>query len=392
MSSSNSTRKSTIVSKMENSNNDLRPADASSSRLSTVRVALCHISPMILDAAITTEKCIKFIHEAADNEAHLAVFPETFIPAFPYWSPLLPPGEGHEFFVKMSKSSVYADGEEINAIRATAKARNTMVSIGISEKVRYSTATMFNANLIIDGNGEIVVHHRKLVPTFYEKLTWTPGDGYGLKVAEFPVKAPDGVANVKFSNLICGENTNSLARYSMIAQGTNFHISSWPAKSIMGSADSFLDNEDPATAEFGKFDPIHLNRIRCGSACVEGKCYGAIVSAFMTPAMIDSIESLAPEKVRKNIRNALECAPQGETVFLDPSGAVHHGFTVDKVTKVKTCVESLRHEEDVLYADLDMSATIEGKQYHDIVGMYQRFDVFDLKVNRARQQPADFHA
>jgi hypothetical protein len=214
-----------------------------------------------------------------------------------------------------------------------------------------------------------------------------------IKSAKFPVKAPDGVANVKFSNLICGENTNSLARYSMIAQGTNFHISSWPAKSIMGSAASFVGNKDPATAlaQFGKFDPIHLNRIRCGSACVEGKCYGAIVSAYMTSATIDTIASFAPEHAQKNIRIALGGASQGETVFLDTSGAVHHGFTVDKVTKVKTAVESLRHEEGVLYADLDMAATIEGKQYHDIVGMYQRLDVFDLKVNRARKQPVDFH-
>jgi nitrilase len=359
-----------------------------------VRAALCHVSPFILDAEKTTQKCITLIHEAADNGAHIVVFPETFLPAFPYWSPLLAPSEGHEFFIAMAKSSVYSDGREVDAIRAAAKERKIMVSLGISEKARYSAATLFNANLIIDISGDVVVHHRKLVPTFYEKLTWTPGDGHGLKTVEVTAQSADGVTGtVKFSTLICGENTNSLARYAMIAQGTRFHITCWPAKSIMGAASAgSADDLDVKKAKHGVFDNIHLNRIRCGSACVEGKAYGAICSALMFPDMVETIVSMSPSHAKEKVRLALEGSSQAESVFLDPSGTVIPGFTIDSTTGLKSHVESLRYDEGILYADMDMEATVEGKQYHDIVGMYQRLDVFDLKVITARRLPATFSA
>jgi nitrilase len=362
-------------------------SDHSSQQSPILRAALCHASPVLLDAEKTTEICINLIQEAADNGAHIVVFPETFLPAFPYWSPLIAPAEGHEFFLAMARSSVYSDGSEVNAIRAAAKGRNIMVSVGISEKARYSTATLFNTNLIIDGTGTVVVHHRKLVPTFYEKLTWTPGDGYGLKVAKTPLRHDGGAEHVKISNLICGENTNSLARFAMVAQGTNFHITSWPAKSIMGSASAAGENTGSKDAQFGKFDNIHLNRVRCGSTCVEGKAFGAICSAFMSHGMIESILAIAPPHAKETMRQAFKNASQAESVFLDPSGAVLPGFTIDARTGKQTEVESLRYEEGILYADMDMSATIEGKQYHDLVGMYQRFDVFDLKVNTSRNRP-----
>lgn len=72
----------------------------------------------------------------------------------------------------MAESSVLIDGPEVAALRAAAKSKAVTISIGISEKVKYSAATLFNTNLIIDGDGEIQVHHRKLMPTFFEKLTW----------------------------------------------------------------------------------------------------------------------------------------------------------------------------------------------------------------------------
>jgi predicted amidohydrolase len=91
---------------------------------------------------------------------------------------------------------------------------------------------------MISPAGEVLVHHRKLVPTFYEKLTWAPGDGHGLEVIDLPVES-SGVARVGM--LLCGENTDPLARYSMMAQGEQVHISTWPAKAPMHS---IRDNTD----------------------------------------------------------------------------------------------------------------------------------------------------
>ncbi len=84
----------------------------------------------------------------------------------------------------MAKESIFIDSEEMHAIQETAKQAGAIVSIGISEKVRYSTATLFNSNVAIGDDEEILVHHRKLMPTFFEKLTWSPGDGFGLCIAE----------------------------------------------------------------------------------------------------------------------------------------------------------------------------------------------------------------
>ncbi|KAJ5193161.1 hypothetical protein N7449_004353 [Penicillium cf. viridicatum] len=184
------------------------------------RVAACHVAPYFLSARKTTDKAISYVQRAAKNSAKLIVFPETYIAAFPVWSALRPPTENHDLFQQMVKESVYADGEEVDALRDTARETKTVISIGISEKSRTSTACLYNSNLIIGITGEILVHHRKLMPTFFEKLTWSPGDGHGLRVADTPYG--------RIGGLICGENTNPLARYSLMAQSEQIHISSWP--------------------------------------------------------------------------------------------------------------------------------------------------------------------
>lgn len=189
--------------------------------LPRLRAAACHASPVFLNSRDTTDKSISLIKQAYRADANLIVFPESFIPAFPIWSFLFAPTENHAFSQRMVQESIYADGEEIHAIKEAAKATGTVVSVGISEKVRYSTATLFNSNLIVGPDGEILVHHGKLMPTFFEKLVWSPGDGYGLRVADTKFG--------KIGALICGENTNPLARYSLMAMGEQVHISAWPA-------------------------------------------------------------------------------------------------------------------------------------------------------------------
>lgn len=108
-----------------------------------VRIAACHVTPVYMNARATTQKCLKHIREAAKNGAHIVVFPETYISAYPFWSVSVSPTEAHQFFIRMVAESVYADGEEIKAIRQAAKDLGVTVSIGISEKARYSSATLW---------------------------------------------------------------------------------------------------------------------------------------------------------------------------------------------------------------------------------------------------------
>jgi nitrilase len=359
------------------------------------RVAACHVSPIFLSAKQTTEKVISLIHSAAKNKANVIVFPESFIPAFPIWSALRAPTENHDLFKRMAKESLYADGEEIRSIQAAAKATKTIVSVGFSEKTRFSTANLYNSNLLISDEGEILVHHRKLMPTFFEKLTWSPGDGHGLRVAK--------TSYGKIGNLICGENTNPLARYALMAQGEQIHVSTWPAvwpTRVPSSASSSSSTSSKAASaeEEGEqrggaknYDNVAANRTRAAAHCFEAKCFGVLCSSFLDNQAIQTIASSsgssAPEE---SVIQALTDSPRGATLFLDPAGAPLPAFTICPQTGVQTPRECLQMEEGVLYADMDLDDCIEGKQYHDVVGGYQRLDVFQLRVNRERREPAVF--
>ncbi|CZS89385.1 related to aliphatic nitrilase [Rhynchosporium agropyri] len=358
-----------------------------------IRVAACHVSAVFLSAKGTTEKAISLIHQAAKNRANLVVFPETFIPAFPIWSSIRPPTENHGLFQKMAQQSIYIDGPEMSAIQAAAKKSTTIVSIGILEKVRYSAACLFNSNVIVGSDGEIMVHHRKLMPTFFEKLTWSPGDGYGLRVAETPFG--------KIGNLICGENTNPLARYSLMALGEELHISTWPAiwptrAPLPVEMEGFKEVEPTSASsndEVGKkgpvnYDNVAANRMRAAAHCFEAKCFGVLCSGRFDEMAIDLISEGSSNA--QHIRRTLEQSPAAATMFLDPTGALLPGYTIDTQSGKKLTKDFLQKEEDILYADMDLNDCIEGKQYHDVVGGYQRLDVFDLKVNRSRRVPASF--
>lgn len=366
-----------------------------------LRVAACHAAPIFLSARATTAKCITLIKEAVTAaKPNLVVFPESFVPGFPVWSALRPPTENHDLFKRMSKESIYLDdrGEELNALRATAKQHNVMLSIGVSEKVRYSSATLFNSNVLIGSDGELLIHHRKLMPTFFEKLTWVPGDGHGLRVADTKFG--------KIGNLICGENTNPLARYALMAQGEQVHISTWPAvwptRVVTGSTSTIV----PAVSELSNpviavestsarssatrgvnYDNVAANRTRAAAHCFEAKCFGVLNSAFLDRHAIEKIAAGA--KDAELVVSALERSPRGATMFLDPTGTLLPGFTVN-AAGTRQQVDFLQNEEGILYADLDMDECVEGKQYHDVVGGYQRLDVFQLKVNRTRRSPATF--
>ncbi|KAI0485616.1 carbon-nitrogen hydrolase [Xylaria cf. heliscus] len=350
-----------------------------------LRVAACHAAPIFLSARGTTDKAISLINRAATNNAHLVVFPETFIPAFPIWSAVRAPTENHHLFKRMALESIYADGEEMRAIREAARKHRTIVSLGFSEKTRHSSACLYNSNVIIGSDGQVLVHHRKLVATFFEKLTWSHGDGYGLRVCDTPVG--------RIGNLICGENTNPLARFSLMAQGEQVHISTWPAIWPTRAPSSSSDAETPSSSRPGgtgasNYDNVAANRIRAAAHCFEAKCFGVVCGGHLGADAVEVVVegSSNPEAVSKTLQSSSRAA----TLFLDPTGTQIRGFTVDAVTGAQTPTDLLQHEEDILYADMNLEDCIEGKQYHDVVGGYQRLDVFDLKVNRSRRAPVKF--
>ncbi|KAJ4323846.1 hypothetical protein N0V94_001630 [Neodidymelliopsis sp. IMI 364377] len=342
----------------------------------SIRVAACHAAPVFLSAKATTHKAVSLIKTASQNSANLVIFPETFIPAFPVWSAIRAPTQNHDLFRRMAEQSILADGEEIQALQSAAQETKTYLSVGISERTRFSSGTLFNSNIFIGPDGRVLNLHRKLMPTFFEKLTWAPGDGHGLKVVDTPFG--------KIGNLICGENTNPLARYSLIAQAEQLHISTWPA-----AWPTRVAPPDTAQETSNKnYDNVAANRIRAAAHCFEAKAFGVLCSGHLDEQAIAIIAAGTSDA--EHIRDILSVSQRGATMFLDPTGAVIPGFTVDGSTGNKTEVEFLQKEEGILYADLHLADCVEGKQYHDVVGGYQRHDVFKLTVNRERQVPIRF--
>jgi nitrilase len=317
-----------------------------------VRVAAAHAAPVFLDKAGTAAKACDLIGEAARHGAQLLAFPETFIPAFPVWAALWAPIHNHDLFLRMAANSIAIDGPEIESIRECARRHAMAVSIGFSELASYSPGCLWNSFALIDESGEIVNHHRKLVPTFYEKLIWSPGDGAGLRVV--PTRAG------RVGQLICGENTNPLARYALMAQQEQIHISSWPA---------IWPTRPPASG--ANYDNVAANRVRAAAHSFEAKVFGIVCAGFMDKAMRNFLVDRDPQ-----VAEIVDGSPRAASFFVNPTGA--------------SLGDTLQLEEGLAYAEFDLAECVEPKQFHDVVGYYNRFDVFSLTVKRTRIVPITF--
>jgi aliphatic nitrilase len=318
-----------------------------------VKVAAAHVAPVYLDTERTVDKACSLIAEAARVGAQLIAFPETFIPAFPIWTAIAAPILTHDLFKALAASAIEIDGPEMSCIRQAARRHRIIVSIGFNEGTEASIGCIWNSNALIGDDGVLLNHHRKLVPTYYEKLVWSNGDGAGLRVVETPIG--------RIGMLICGENTNPLARYTLMAQGEQIHISSyppvWPTKSASQS---------------GGYDLEQAIRIRAGAHSFEAKVFNVVASACVDKVMLNCLESVLGSAVLADI----EHTPRGVSVVIGPAG-----IPVSEVVS---------REEKILYCDIDLEECVEPKQFHDVVGYYNRFDIFRLEVDRSRRRPVNF--
>ncbi len=311
------------------------------------KAAAVQTAPVFLDTDATVDKTIGLIQEAASNGAKLVAFPEVFISGYPYWSWIGNPIEGSAWFERLARSAIEIPGPEISKIAQAAARHKINVVIGVNERNRNGIGTLYNTVVTIGEDGSILGRHRKLVPTWAEKLTWAPGDASALRVHETSV-GPLGA-------LACGENTNTLARFSLIAQGELMHVASYISLPV-------------APPDYDMADDI---KVRAAAHCFEGKLFTAVSCSTVSEEIIVALEKDFPRA-----RELLTRKNSAFSGFLGPDGRVIGQPLID--------------EEGIVYADIDLSRCIQPRQMHDIAGHYNRFDIFDLKVNRRPLQAARF--
>jgi aliphatic nitrilase len=316
------------------------------------KAAACHIASVFLDADATVDKGISFIREASKAGAALVAFPESFIPGFPVWAALRAPIENHDFFRSLAMQSVRKDGPEVTRLCAAAREHGVYVSTGISEGTDASVGCLWNSNLLIGPDGSIINHHRKLVPTFYEKLIWANGDARGLRVVQTEIG--------RLGMLICGENTNPLSRYALMAEGEQVHISTYPP----------IWPTRPPSDNTG-YDLRKAIEIRAGAHSFEAKVFNIVSSALADEKLIAAVA-----RDDNSIREIIERSPKSVSMILDPTGSVMS--------------EVISGEEGIVYGEIDTALSVEPKQFHDVVGYYNRFDIYDVKIDRSAREPARY--
>ncbi|ALM47702.1 aliphatic nitrilase [Flavobacterium psychrophilum] len=310
------------------------------------KAAAVQASPIFLNVDATVDKVISIIKEAAGNGASLVAFPEVFIAGYPYWNWIMTPVQGSKWYEKLYVNSITVPGPEVDRICEAAKETNTHIVIGVNERGQ-SFGELYNTNLIIDNKGNLVGKHRKLVPTWAEKLTWTGGDGSSLKVYNTEI-GPIGT-------LACGENTNTLARFALLAQGELIHIANYISLPVAPP----------------DYDMAEAIKIRAAAHSFEGKLFTIVSCSTITKEIIDIM--------KEDVPNAEELLTRKNSAFsgiIGPNGAVIGKPLID--------------EEGIVYADIDLSKCIQPKQMHDILGHYNRFDIFDLRVNTASRKNITF--
>jgi aliphatic nitrilase len=314
-----------------------------------VRVAAVQAASVFLDREGSTEKACRLIREAGANGARVIGFPEGFIPAHPVWyhHHAATGGLANKLSVALFKNSVEIPGPETDALCAAARDANAYVVIGVCEKLPNTLGTMFNTQLYIGPDGRLIRKHQKIMPTVGERLVHTGGHGdtFGAFVTEFgPV-----------SGLICGENSNPLAIFALIAEGTRIHVMSWP-------------NHFPTSG-----DPLR-NRVAIDSQAFAQMSKAFVISACGT---VDerTIEMLEPTPEGEKFLRSPDCC--GGSLIVNPMSRIIAG--------------PMGPEEGILYADCNMDLAIQMKLRHDFAGHYNRPDIFQLHVNRAAPQLYHVH-
>lgn len=306
----------------------------------TLKIAMAQIAPVWLNKDKTLEKILSSISEASDQNCDLIVFGEGLLPGYPFWLSLT---NGAEFESSVQKeihahyiqNAVQIESGDLDAVCKLAKEKSIAIYLGIIERAQNRGGHSIYCTLVyIDKKGIIQSVHRKLQPTYEERLTWSPGDGHGLRV--------HALEGFTVGGLNCWENWMPLARTALYGMGENLHIAVWP-----GSEHNTID----ITRFIAK----------------ESRSFVVSVSSLMR---ISDFPADTPH-LDKILENSPEVLANGGSCIAGPDG--------------EWVIAPIKEQEGLITASIYIQKVYEERQNFDPSGHYSRPDVTQLTVNRERQ-------
>jgi len=313
----------------------------------TLKIAMAQISPIWLDKTATLQKVEQSILEASKKNCELIVFGEGLIPGYPFWLALT---GGAEWDKKVNKelhrhyvsNSITIENGDLDSICQLAKANKMAIYLGVIERPLDRGGHSVYASLVyINQEGVIKSVHRKLQPTYDERLTWSPGDGNGLQV--------HSLKQFTVGGLNCWENWMPLPRAALYGLGENLHIAVWPGS-------------NHNTKDITRF------------IARESRSYVVSVSSLMRKR--DFPENTPYLKEIRN--NAPDTLANGGSCIAGPDG--------------EWIIEPVLDKEGLIIQTIDFNRVYEERQNFDPVGHYSRPDVTKLSVNRERQSTVEFNS
>jgi len=303
-----------------------------------IRAAAVQIAPDLTSGDATLARVVAAIDEAADKGAELIVFPETFVPWYPYFSFVLPPVLSGAEHVRLYEHAVVAPGLQTDIVAAAARKVGAVVVLGVNER---DHGSLYNTQLVFDADGALKLKRRKITPTFHERMIWGQGDGSGLAVVETAVG--------RVGALACWEHYNPLARYALMAQHEEIHAAQFPG-SLVG----------PIFAEQIEVTIRHH--------ALESGCFVVNATGWLTE---EQIASIAPdESLRRGLRGG--CM----TAIISPEG--------------RHLAPPLTEGEGMVVADLDLGLIVKRKRMMDSVGHYARPELLSLTLDPRPARPLTF--
>jgi nitrilase len=305
------------------------------------RVAAVQAAPVFMDLEGSLEKARGLIRDAASRGAEIIVFPEAWLPGYPAWLDCCRDAGiwDHEptkrLFARLVENSVVVPGSHVRALGTLSREFGIALSIGVNERVKEGPGhgTLYNSNLLFNSDGALVNCHRKIMPTFTERMIWGMGDGTSLCAAE--------TSAGRMGALICWEHWMPLARQVLHNSREDVHVAAWPWVKEM-------------------------NLVASRHYAFEGRCFvvacGGILRARDLPQELEPLESFGSQPDTFVLK--------GGSAIIGPDGKILSGPVFD--------------EETILIAEIDFSEITKESLTLDVTGHYARPDVFDLQLKPAK--------